>query len=147
DRAAAYRRRHLSDMNPQDNKAGERPRLDGDLVRQLQERAAQALHAEHVRMLDGWWLRHTRCGAWWAGTVLPHTDPGPDVLASMITEAERFYAATRRRRGSRSPRASAPSRSTPCSRNAAMAVPATCRYRWRRPQQCCTTRHPDHAGS
>ncbi|MEU1883563.1 GNAT family N-acetyltransferase [Streptosporangium sp. NPDC020072] len=70
---------------------GERP------VRELQERAARALPVEHVRPLGEWSLRHTRGPSWWAGTVLPHGDPGPGDLTRGIVEAEAFYAGHRTR--------------------------------------------------
>ncbi|MFF5987631.1 GNAT family N-acetyltransferase [Prauserella flavalba] len=60
------------------------------VVRELQERAARALPAEHVERDGGWWLRHTRGASWWAGSVLPHGEPGD--LASRIARAEAFYA-------------------------------------------------------
>ncbi|MBB4698897.1 GNAT family N-acetyltransferase [Sphaerisporangium siamense] len=62
-------------------------------VRELQERAARALPAEHVTDLDGWWLRHAPHCSWWIGTVLPHGDADPGDMARRITAAERFYTA------------------------------------------------------
>jgi N-acetylglutamate synthase len=62
-------------------------------VRGLQERAARALPAEHVRRVGGWWLRHApRSAAWWAGTVLPHGAARPDELVDRVVMAEEFYA-------------------------------------------------------
>ncbi len=63
-----------------------------DTVRSLQEKAARALPAEHVEHVGGWWLRHSTSSAWWAGTVLPHADAGPDELVRRVAGAERFYA-------------------------------------------------------
>jgi GNAT superfamily N-acetyltransferase len=63
-----------------------------ELVRGLQERAARALPAEHVEHADGWWLRHAPSSAWWAGTVLPHSDAGPDELVRRVVGVEKFYA-------------------------------------------------------
>ena len=63
-----------------------------EMVRGLQERAARALPAEHVEDVDGWWLRHAPGCSWWAGTVLPHGDAGPDGLVHRVVEAEKFYA-------------------------------------------------------
>ncbi len=62
------------------------------LVRGLQERTAHALPASHVEDADGWWLRHSPGCAWWAGTVLPHGEAGPDELTRRVVRAERFYA-------------------------------------------------------
>jgi ribosomal protein S18 acetylase RimI-like enzyme len=64
-----------------------------ELVRGLQERAARALPAEHVREAGGWWLRHAPGCAWWASTVLPHADAPPGELARRVADAEKFYAA------------------------------------------------------
>jgi GNAT superfamily N-acetyltransferase len=58
-------------------------------VRDLQERAARALPAEHVEHADGWWLRRAPGCGWWVGTVLPHRDGD---LAHRVRNAERFYA-------------------------------------------------------
>src|SRR6266545_1203727 len=63
-----------------------------DTVRSLQEKAARALPAEHVEHVGGWWLRHSTSSAWWAGTVLPHADAGPEELVRRVAGAERFYA-------------------------------------------------------
>lgn len=63
-----------------------------ETVRGLQERAARALPAEHVEDFEGWWLRHTLTGAWWAGTVLPHGDARPGELVRRVARAEEFYA-------------------------------------------------------
>jgi GNAT superfamily N-acetyltransferase len=61
-------------------------------VRDLQERAARALPASEVVVVDGWWLRHAAGSAWWAGSVLPHHDAvSPDLLRRVV-EAEGFYA-------------------------------------------------------
>jgi ribosomal protein S18 acetylase RimI-like enzyme len=62
------------------------------LVRDLQERAAQAFPAVCLRHLDGWWLRHDDSGAWWASSVLPHSDAGPVELPDKIGFVEEFYA-------------------------------------------------------
>jgi ribosomal protein S18 acetylase RimI-like enzyme len=48
--------------------------------------------ADHVDVVDGWWLRRARSSAWWAGAVLPHADAGPDELVRRVAEAEKFYA-------------------------------------------------------
>jgi GNAT superfamily N-acetyltransferase len=61
-------------------------------VRDLQQRAARALPAEHAEVVDGWWLRHAPSRAWWTGTVLPHADAGPGGLEARVTAAEAFYA-------------------------------------------------------
>jgi ribosomal protein S18 acetylase RimI-like enzyme len=63
-----------------------------EMVRVLQERAARALPAEHVEIVDGWWLRHSPGCAWWIGTVVPHGDASPDELLRRIVLAEDFYA-------------------------------------------------------
>jgi ribosomal protein S18 acetylase RimI-like enzyme len=63
-----------------------------ELVRGLQERAARALPAEHVRDVGGWWLRHAPDSAWWAGSVLPHGDAPPGELRCRVVGAEEFYA-------------------------------------------------------
>jgi GNAT superfamily N-acetyltransferase len=60
-----------------------------NLVRDLQERAARALPAEHAEHADGWWLRHAPGCAWWAGSVLPHGESG---LVRRVATAEKFYA-------------------------------------------------------
>jgi ribosomal protein S18 acetylase RimI-like enzyme len=62
------------------------------LVRGLQERAAQAFPAVCRRHLDGWWLRHADSGAWWASSVLPHSDAPPVELPGRIRVVEEFYA-------------------------------------------------------
>lgn len=67
----------------------------GELVRTLQERAARALPAQHVEHVGGWWLRHSTTCVWWAGTVLPHADAGPQELVRRVGAAERFYAGHR----------------------------------------------------
>jgi GNAT superfamily N-acetyltransferase len=64
-----------------------------ELVRGLQERAARALPAEHVKDSDGWTLRHAPGCSWWIGTALPHGATGPDDLLRRVAEAEQFYAA------------------------------------------------------
>ncbi|MEW9528339.1 GNAT family N-acetyltransferase [Microbispora sp. NPDC049125] len=61
------------------------------MVRNLQERAARALPAEHVEHVDGWWLRLAPGCSWWVGTVLPHGDAGPEELARRVGRAEEFY--------------------------------------------------------
>jgi GNAT superfamily N-acetyltransferase len=63
-----------------------------ELVRGLQERAARALPAEHVELVDGWWLRHAPRCSWWVGTVLPHGAAGPGDLVRRVRRAEEFYA-------------------------------------------------------
>ncbi len=65
------------------------------LVRGLQERAARAFPAVHVERVDGWWLRRAGGAAWWASSVLPHGDAGPDELPGRIRYAERFAAGYR----------------------------------------------------
>jgi len=62
------------------------------LVRGLQERAAQAFPAVILDHLDGWWLRYGDSGAWWASSVLPHSDAVPVDLPSKIRFVEEFYA-------------------------------------------------------
>ncbi|WP_307845515.1 GNAT family N-acetyltransferase [Planomonospora sp. ID67723] len=62
-------------------------------VRSLQERAARALPAEHVKDAGGWWLRHAPSCSWWVGTVLPHGGARPGELMDRVVEAEEFYAA------------------------------------------------------
>jgi ribosomal protein S18 acetylase RimI-like enzyme len=62
------------------------------LVRGLQERAAQAFPAVCLKHLDGWWLRHDDSGAWWASSVLPHSDAVPVDLPGRIRFVEEFYA-------------------------------------------------------
>jgi GNAT superfamily N-acetyltransferase len=61
-------------------------------VRGLQERAARALPAQRVAVVDGWWLRHAPGCAWWVGTVLPHGDASAGDLLRRVVEAERFHA-------------------------------------------------------
>ncbi|MDP9843883.1 GNAT family N-acetyltransferase [Streptosporangium lutulentum] len=63
-----------------------------ELVRGLQERAARALPAEQVKIVEGWWLRHAPGRSWWVGTVLPHGDAEPGELVRRVVEAEEFYA-------------------------------------------------------
>ncbi|TMQ93682.1 GNAT family N-acetyltransferase [Actinomadura soli] len=63
-----------------------------EMVRGLQERAARALPAEHVRDIDGWWLRHAPGCSWWVGTVLPHGEAASDELVRRVVQAEDFYA-------------------------------------------------------
>jgi ribosomal protein S18 acetylase RimI-like enzyme len=63
-----------------------------EMVRRLQERAARALPAEHVKDVEGWWLRHAPGCAWWVGTVLPHGAGGTDELIPRVVGAEEFYA-------------------------------------------------------
>jgi GNAT superfamily N-acetyltransferase len=65
---------------------------EGELVRDLQERAARALPASEVLIADGWWLRHAPGSAWWAGSVLPHHDAESPDLLRRVVEAEAFYA-------------------------------------------------------
>lgn len=62
------------------------------LVRGLQERAAQAFPAVFRKYLDGWWLRHADCGAWWASSVLPHGAVAPAELPGRIRLVEELYA-------------------------------------------------------
>jgi GNAT superfamily N-acetyltransferase len=62
------------------------------LVRDLQERAAQAFPAVSLDHLDGWWLRHGDSSAWWASSVLPHSDVVPVDLPDRIRFVEEFYA-------------------------------------------------------
>ena len=62
------------------------------MVRALQERAARALPAEHVKDVQGWRLRHDPRCAWWVGTVLPHGAVRPGQLVHMVARAEEFYA-------------------------------------------------------
>ncbi len=63
-----------------------------EMVRGLQERTARALPAEHVEVVEGWWLRHAPSCAWWVGTVLPHGDARPGDLVRRVVGAEKFYA-------------------------------------------------------
>ncbi|MFI0483917.1 GNAT family N-acetyltransferase [Actinomadura sp. 9N215] len=63
-----------------------------EMVRSLQERAARALPAEHVRDVDGWWLRHAPNCSWWVGTVLPHGETRPGELVRRVVQAEEFYS-------------------------------------------------------
>jgi GNAT superfamily N-acetyltransferase len=63
---------------------------EGDLVRGLQERAARGQPAEHIEVVDGWWLRHSPGCAWWISTVLPHGRA--DGVVAGIERAEAFYA-------------------------------------------------------
>lgn len=62
------------------------------LVRDLQERAARAFPAVCLDRLDGWWLRHGDSSAWWASSVLPHSDAVPVELPAKIRLVEEFYA-------------------------------------------------------
>jgi N-acetylglutamate synthase len=62
------------------------------LVRGLQKRAAQAFPAVILDHLDGWWLRYGDSGAWWASSVLPHSDAVRADLPSKIRFVEEFYA-------------------------------------------------------
>ncbi|MFF4880827.1 GNAT family N-acetyltransferase [Micromonospora sp. NPDC000668] len=62
------------------------------LVRGLQERAARAFPAMVLDHLDGWWLRYGDSGAWWASSVLPHSDAVPADLSGTIRSVEEFYA-------------------------------------------------------
>lgn len=64
-----------------------------DRVRDLQERAARALPAEHVEHLGTWWLRHSPGCAWWVGSVLPHGEAAAGDLPVMVAAAESFCAA------------------------------------------------------
>ena len=69
------------------------PAVEPEAVGSLQERAARAMPAEHVEIVDGWWLRHAPRSAWWIGTVLPHgTSETADELTHRIAAAENFYA-------------------------------------------------------
>jgi ribosomal protein S18 acetylase RimI-like enzyme len=61
-------------------------------VKGLQERAARALPAEHLEVVEGWWLRHSPSCAWWVATVLPHGDARAGDLVRRIAVAEKFYA-------------------------------------------------------
>lgn len=63
-----------------------------EILQGLQERAARALPAVRVEDAEGWWLRHAPGCPWWAGSVLPHREAGPDELVRRVVEAERFYA-------------------------------------------------------
>lgn len=67
--------------------------VSSGMIRDLQERAAQALPAEYIEHADGWWLRHAPSSSWWIGTVLPHGDARPDELLRRVVRAEEFYAA------------------------------------------------------
>ncbi|MGK5741070.1 GNAT family N-acetyltransferase [Micromonospora sp. URMC 103] len=62
------------------------------MPRDLQERAARALPAEHVTWVDGWWLRDAPRCSWWVGSVLPHGPADPAHLPHRVVTAERFYA-------------------------------------------------------
>lgn len=62
------------------------------LVRDLQERAARALPAEHVERDGGWRLRHAPGCGWWVGSVLPHGGVPPDDLSARVARAEAFHA-------------------------------------------------------
>lgn len=74
---------------PGDRRASAGPRL----VRGLQERAAHAFPVTAGRHLDGWWLRHSDSGAWWASSVLPHGAATRAELPARIAAVEHFYAA------------------------------------------------------
>ena len=63
-----------------------------ETVRGLQERAARALPAKHVEVVEGWWLRHAPSCSWWVATVLPHGDARPGDLVRRVVGAEKFYA-------------------------------------------------------
>lgn len=63
-----------------------------EVVRALQEKAANALPAEYVEQRDGWWLRYSTSSSWWVATALPHADAGRDELLRRIDSTERFYA-------------------------------------------------------
>jgi hypothetical protein len=63
--------------------------MTGNLVRDLQERAARALPAGHAEQSGGWWLRDAPGCSWWVGSVLPH---GESDVAQGVDVAERFYA-------------------------------------------------------
>lgn len=65
---------------------------NSEMVRGLQERAARALPAEHIKDVGGWWLRHAPSCAWWVGTVLPHGAAGRGELVCRVVGAEAFYA-------------------------------------------------------
>ncbi|MEU8299981.1 GNAT family N-acetyltransferase [Micromonospora sp. NPDC048909] len=60
-------------------------------VRDLQERAARALPAEQVEVVDGWWLRHHPHSSWWVGSVLPHGVLDSGDLVHRVVAAEEFY--------------------------------------------------------
>jgi ribosomal protein S18 acetylase RimI-like enzyme len=62
------------------------------LIRGVQERAAGAFPTVVSDHLDGWWLRYADGGAWWASSVLPHSDAVPADLPGRIQLVERFYA-------------------------------------------------------
>jgi len=59
------------------------------VIRELQERTARALPAQHVEDAQGWWLRLAPGCSWWIGSVLPH---GCGDLPRRVAGAERFYA-------------------------------------------------------
>ncbi|MBO3747946.1 GNAT family N-acetyltransferase [Streptosporangiaceae bacterium NEAU-GS5] len=61
------------------------------MVRDLQERAARALPAEHVEDAGGWRLRYAPGCAWWVGSVQPHAHVEPVALPRRVAEAEAFY--------------------------------------------------------
>jgi len=63
-----------------------------ELARLLQERTAQAVPAETVRHVAGWWLRDAVGAAWWVRSVLPHADASGERLTYRIEQAEDFYA-------------------------------------------------------
>ena len=72
------------------------PELNADrsplTVRGLQERAARALPAAEVEVVDGWWLRRAPGCAWWVQTVLPHGDAETDEVLRRVARAETCYA-------------------------------------------------------
>ena len=59
------------------------------MIRELQERTARALPAQHIEDAQGWWLRLAPGCSWWIGSVLPH---GCGNLPRRVAGAERFYA-------------------------------------------------------
>ncbi|WP_419995267.1 GNAT family N-acetyltransferase [Streptomyces boninensis] len=63
-----------------------------ELVSGLQERAARALPAERLQVVDGWWLREAPGCSWWLESVLPHADHGPAGLARLVAAAEQHAA-------------------------------------------------------
>ncbi|WP_377273386.1 GNAT family N-acetyltransferase [Peterkaempfera sp. SMS 1(5)a] len=67
--------------------------VGSEMIRELQEKAARALPAEHIEHADGWWLRHAPGSSWWVATVLPHGDAAPGELLGRVVRAEEFYAA------------------------------------------------------
>lgn len=65
----------------------------GQIVREVQERAARGLPAEHVEYVSGWWLRYSASSSWWMSAVLPHGGSGHDDLLGLIATSERFSGA------------------------------------------------------